>query len=136
MGSIDESGNVGQRLHRAVDGVVATEDQGLPVVGGYQPEQDPHQRALAGTVGTQQAVHLSGLDRQVDAGEGRHLAKGFPQSGYLDGLGHRLLFYVAVPEGRNRPAGVRGAPDGCLPNLRPRYRKSPPGVHTDVHPAG
>ena len=62
-----------RRAQRAVGPAV---DQRLALVGGVEPEDQPHRRRLAGAVGPDEAGHLAGPDgeRQAVHGDGRAVA--------------------------------------------------------------
>ncbi len=86
---LDVARHVGETLVR-LDGTVPrvqAEHAHGAGVGPQQTEQDPQGGGLAGPVGAEEAVHLSGTDGQVESVEGAGGAERLLESGDLDGEG-------------------------------------------------
>ena len=86
---LDVAGHVGEpavQLDRVVPGVAAEQPCGAGV-GAQQAEQDADGGGLPGAVGSEEAVYLAGLDREVESVECAGAAEGLDQAGDRDGCG-------------------------------------------------
>ena len=81
----------------------------VAAVGSDQPDEDPHQRRLAGAVLSEDAVDLAAMEVEVDAVAGDDLAV--------------ALADVADGDSRMRPVGHN---PGSLPRAHPVVTGAPP----------
>ena len=65
---------------------IAPEQPRRAAIGAEQAEQNPDCGGFPGPVRPEEAVHLAGRDRQVEAIERESLAEGFAQPGDFDSV--------------------------------------------------
>ncbi len=78
------------RVARAADLRRLAVDRDAAAVGLVEAVEDRHQRALAGAVLADDAVHRAGRHRQVDIAVGLHRAEALADAAHLDGRLHAV----------------------------------------------
>ena len=93
-GEIGPEGDVARAVRetavqrRRVGPRVAPEQAGGPAVRAEQTEQDPDRRGLARTIGSEEAMHLTGFDLQVEAVQRPGRPEGLDEAGDIDDMCH------------------------------------------------
>jgi hypothetical protein len=86
---------------------IAAEKLDRALAWGYESKRHPQRRGLAGAVRAEEAVHVAGVDLEVDVIDGENLAVALDESASADGW--RAAGRTAVPTADGRRAAGRTA---------------------------